>query len=379
MASPDDDSPPSSVRGVAGRAPIVWLVDDSPLQAEMGRRALGPLFATRIFGGGPEVLEALSSETPDLLILDFEMPEMSGIDVCKHVRETRSSVELPILMLTGSATPDTLISAFAAEANDFVTKPFSPPELFARASALVRTRTLHARVSTLEQQLRVEAHFREDFIGMLAHDLRQPLSAFSLAGGALAASLREGNDHGKRLLMIQDRAAARMGRMVRDLLDMTRSRPAAGMPIERVHIDLPAVLGELVEEIRAAHPVSEITLTCHGACSGDWDVDRISQLFGNLLTNAIEHGAPRRPVEISVHCHETEVTVCVVNEGATILPETLAHVFDRFRRGRGGPKGGIGLGLHIASEIVRAHGGTISVRSTESRTVFETKLPRHAP
>src|SRR5688572_30110876 len=207
--------------GDAFRAPgpaSVWVVDDSPLDGEICRRLLSAAYDVRVYAGGSEMLEALSQErAPQLLILDWHMPEVSGVEVCEFIREKWDIAQLPILILTAASSTDTLLQALAAGANDFVRKPFAEAEMTARVSALVNLASLHARLVETERLLRLEAEFRERFMGMLAHDLRQPLSAIQMASEALS---RTGGlpDPGTAFVALQLRAGARMQRMISELL-----------------------------------------------------------------------------------------------------------------------------------------------------------------
>ncbi len=353
----------------------IWLVDDSPLQAQVARRALSSMFEIDVFHDGASMLEALQSrEAPNLLILDWHMPGLSGLEVCSFVRQSRDPGQLPILFLTASDAPDSLVEALEAGANDFVMKPFSERELQSRVSALLRNGSLHARLAETERRLRVEGEFRESFIGMLAHDLRQPLNTFVLANQALAAAVENRN---VPLLAMQRRAADRMSRMVTELLDFARSRPESGMPVDRRSMDLAELAGSILDEIRMGHPGRSFDLVVEGSCIGTWDRDRMAQLCSNLVGNAIEHGAPTSPITLSVRQDAGAVALSVSNQGEPLSPEVAATIFHPFHRGRGAAKRskGLGLGLHIVSEIARAHGGTVSVRSDVTATVFEVVLP----
>jgi phosphoserine phosphatase RsbU/P len=142
--------------GSSGKPPRIWLVDDSPLQAQLAERAISSKYSVEIFDDGAALLEALASRAaPELLILDWHMPGLSGLDLCVFVRKTMDAGQLPILVLTATGPPDNLIEALEAGANDFVMKPFQEPELQARIAALLRSRELHWKLADAEQRLRV--------------------------------------------------------------------------------------------------------------------------------------------------------------------------------------------------------------------------------
>jgi signal transduction histidine kinase len=360
----------------AAGPPVVWIVDDSPLQGEVCRDALAATYDVKVFEGGTAMLEALElGQPPRLLILDWHMPDMSGVDVCRFVRKTLDAARLPILILTATGTNESLLEGLSAGANDFVRKPFLSSELNARAAALVRSAALHSKLLAAERQLRVEADFRERFMGMLAHDLRQPLNAIFMANSALSTTLA-----GTALAnttKLQTRAAERMKRMIAELLDFTRIRPETGMPIARSATDFATTVRSVLAEVQAAHVDRVLDFEVLGACVGRWDPDRLAQVCSNLFGNALEHGAPGAPVTVRLDGRQPElVELSVSNVGKPIAPEALAQLFLPFRRSGGQPRGGVGLGLYIVEQIVSGHGGSIEAHSDESATRFVVRLPR---
>jgi signal transduction histidine kinase len=352
------------------------VVDDSPLHSEVCREALADAFDVRLFEGGAAMLEALAlGEPPALLVLDWYMPDMSGAEVCRFVRESFDSARLPILILTATQTNETLLEALGVGANDFVRKPFLSSELNARAAALARSAALYAKLRIAERQLRVEVDFRERFMGMLAHDLRQPLNAIFMANTGLSTPLSGSPLAGTA--QIQRRAAERMKRMIDELLDFTRVRPETGMPIQRTTTDLAATMQDSLAEVRAAHGERHLELRQRGDCIGNWDPERMAQVCSNLLGNAIAHGDARGPVTVELDgSADDHVTLSVSNLATPIPAEVLAQLFLPFRRARSHGHGGVGLGLYIVQQIVSGHGGSIEAHSDELATRFVVHLPR---
>ncbi len=169
-----------------------------------------------------------------------------------------------------------------------------------------------------------------------------------------------------------------MSELVANLLDFARGRLGGGIPVERreAGAELTEALQQVIEELRGANPGrvvhSEFDLGEPVAC----DPRRIGQLLSNLLANALAHGAPDRPVRVSARSGEGRFLLSVGNEGAPIPPDTMARLFQPFSRaGTDAKQAGLGLGLYIASEIARSHGGTLGVSSTEDRTTFTLEMP----
>lgn len=354
---------------------VVWIIDDSALQGEIARRALDPLYAVAVYQSAAAMLEQLmTARAPDLLVLDWHMPDISGAEVCGHVRTTRNLVELPILILTSEESSESFAEAFAYGANDFLRKPFSELELRARVAVLVQIAVLHAKLTLVEREQRIEADFRERFMGMLAHDLRQPLSTVLLACQVLASGTYESIG---RYTDMQKRAAQRMQRMIGDLLDFTSIRPESGMPIHQQATNLQNIVQTSVAEFGAVHPERAFSLAIDGQATGHWDPDRLMQVCTNLLGNALEHSTPSSPIDVSLVSDATHVELSVSNRGPTIPDDILPTLFKPFRRKAARrASGGVGLGLHIVHQIVHAHGGTVSVTSANSATRFAVRLPR---
>jgi signal transduction histidine kinase len=366
----------------ASLAPVarqwVWVVDDSPLQREVVRAALDSTFEVTVFTSGAAVLERLSAgDAPDVLVLDWYMPDVSGAEVCRFVRATFNSAQLPIAILTATGTSNDLVEALDSGANDFVEMPVSRLELNARVAGLLRLRKLHARLSEAERKLRVEAVFRERFIAMLAHDLRQPLSTVAMGCQVLTGLGLP--DAAAKIVDKQLRAARRMQRMVTDLLDSTRHRPESGMPIEKSLIDLADVARKSLDEMRSAYPGRELELSVEGSCEGQWDGDRLAQVLSNLVGNALAHGSDHR-VDVRLTSKDDAVELRVSNRGQPISDEVLETLAQPFQRSRGArrPSEGLGLGLHIVHHIVHAHGGTLAAESDGGETHVVVALPREA-
>jgi phosphoserine phosphatase RsbU/P len=168
--------------------------------------------------------------------------------------------------------------------------------------------------------------------------------------------------------------------MIHELLDFTRVRFAAGIPLEPQNTNISVLCKDVVSEAELANPGRAFPLSITGDCVGTWDPSRISEALSNLVGNAVQYGAPGTPIAIRVHGEGNEVVIEVHNEGSPIPAAARASLFDPFRRGTSRAKTGLGLGLYITREIVVAHGGEIEVHSTaQAGTTFSIRLPRTAP
>lgn len=220
--------------------------------------------------------------------------------------------------------------------------------------------------------------FREQMLAVLAHDLKNPLSSI-LALSRLHARNEQVPANVRRALSIIDQSSQRMVELIVTLLDFSAARFGRALPITRVACHLDETARAVVEELREASPRHEIDLRIDGDTQGSWDAPRMAQTVSNLVGNALVHGAAGKPVEVLLQGNEQHVILRVRNQGAPICAEVMPTLFEPFRRG-GDPEQrprGLGLGLYIVQEIVKAHGGEVAVESTAERgTCFTVTLPR---
>lgn len=232
-----------------------------------------------------------------------------------------------------------------------------------------------------EGRLAEELKFRERFMGILGHDLRNPLTSITLSTAILVARADLPPDVTKSLRRIAA-SADRMARLVRDLLDVTRIRLGSGIQIVPAPADLQDVCRQIVDELRSAHPLRTILFDARGSGRGVWDADRLAQAVSNVLGNALAYSPPDTPVQVSVGEQGRMLVIAVHNDGPPIPREVMTTLFEPFHRGAPAPSGspsarGLGLGLFICQQIVRAHRGAIEVTSMPDQgTTVTLSLPR---
>lgn len=236
----------------------------------------------------------------------------------------------------------------------------------------------HERIDDSEAALLTErqhAELRDEFIAVLGHDLRNPLSAV-LTGAKTLLAMNLG-ERAARVATVIDRSASRMAGLVDNVLDFARGRFGGGLHVTRVpDMQVAAILDQVVTELRTAQPDrlihSELRLDRPLVC----DRVRLAQLLSNLLANALAHGEPDRPVWVRAACTADVFELSVSNQGPPIPPETVKRLFRPFARGADGPgREGLGLGLYIAAEVAKAHEGTLDVSSGEGETRFTFRMP----
>jgi sigma-B regulation protein RsbU (phosphoserine phosphatase) len=236
-----------------------------------------------------------------------------------------------------------------------------------------------AAVALEKKRLDELGEFREQLIGIVGHDLVNPLSTILIAGQLLLE--REGlGEYATELARKITGNASLAVRLIEQLLDFTRSRLGGGIPIDPKPFDMNDVVRQAIGGTELMHPDRPLNLDVKGDVTGVWDRDRMYQVLANLVGNAVHHGEARSSIDLRIDGRKTEVVIEVTNRGNAIPPATLPFIFDPFRHGRADHASktrGLGLGLFIVRQIIRSHGGSIAVTSSEREgTTFRVVLPR---
>jgi PAS domain S-box-containing protein len=253
--------------------------------------------------------------------------------------------------------------------------PF-PDERWFEVRAFPHPEGLSAHLRDVTERRRsqeVQAHL----LGIVGHDLRTPLTSIMMSASALVRDAATSERHQRALERIEA-GAARMSRLINDLLDYSRARLGHGLPVHPTPADLDAICRDALDAVRAAQPGRNVLYRHEGDGAGRFDPERVMQVLVNLLTNALRYSAPGSDVTLSWRGDRERKVLEVHNHGPPIDPSQLVQIFEPFKRGdmAGNTWGGVGLGLYIVRQIVVAHGGAVAVRSGEGEgTVFEVTLP----
>jgi sigma-B regulation protein RsbU (phosphoserine phosphatase) len=254
-------------------------------------------------------------------------------------------------------------------------------ELVAQRRRAEELAAQHARDQQELAQARGHAEdralFAEQLVGIVSHDIRNPLAVIQMSGLMLERSA---------LAPQQQAAVARIGRavgtvqhLIGDLLDFTETRLGPGLRIRKAQVDLHASLADSIAQMAVAFPGREIRHERSGPGSCHADAERMAQAVGNLLGNAVKHGAAAGPITVSTRGEADRFEISVHNFGAAIPPALLPLLFEPMVRGAPteAPSKGVGLGLYIVREIARAHGGSVAAESSvEKGTRFTMTIPR---
>ncbi|MEJ7729652.1 MAG: response regulator [Polyangiaceae bacterium] len=383
--------------GEAAR-PTVWLLEDSPMEAAMARRALSASYDVEIFSDGSTLIERIAEgQTPSVMVLDVQLPGISGVEVCRFLRGRFDETALPVLMLTVYGHKSDLIEGLAAGANDYLTKPYDAPELLARVGTLSRVRQLHETARRAEEErsdlfereraARREAEAanqaKDEFLAaMVSHELRTPLNAI-LGWTRMLRTANLAPEQQQRALETVERNALAQAQLIEDLLDMARiisgKLTIGSGPVEMVSV-IHRALDAMRPTLEAKQIVVELAIHPDGAVVLGDDV-RLQQVAWNLLSNAIKFSAKGGRIVVGMDRVDGDVQLSVKDFGRGIEPSFLPHVFERFRQGEDGSKrshGGLGLGLAIVKFIAGLHGGSVAAASAGVGTgaTFAVRLPR---
>jgi signal transduction histidine kinase len=256
--------------------------------------------------------------------------------------------------------------------------------------AIVKTLTLFAQLiaMSLDSQNNLEAtqlalaaakehgRLRDQFVAVLGHDLRTPLSAIRMSSELLESRTTE--KRSLNLIAAIRNSSVRMGMLIENVLDFARGRMGGGIPVKRQLVDdLGPILELALREVQMSSPEAQITHALDLPGGIYCDSLRITQLLSNLVGNAVTHGARSSPIRVQAWCEDADVVISVLNQGPPIAERLMPLLFEPFTRSEAGQRGeGLGLGLYIASQIAEAHGGTLQVTSTlEAGTAFVARFP----
>jgi hypothetical protein len=260
-----------------------------------------------------------------------------------------------------------------------------PPAAERRAGDLIRFNEAldQTLIESMKAYTRRLDECREQLLAILGHDLRTPIHAILMAAERMSRAKDLEAHHLASAARIAG-SARRMGRLVGDLLDLTRARLGAGLPIARAPADLEVVCRQVLGEIEASHPGRMVRFASSGDLRGQWDEDRLAQVVSNLVANALHHGDAATPVVVSATAQDDWIAIGVHNDGLAIPPALLGRIFEPLVHADGEAHarsaGSLGLGLFIVREIATAHAGEVTVTSSDTEgTTFTVRLPREPP
>ncbi len=382
----------ADIEAIAGIAAVPTMLDVALLMTKMGFAAIARVTETRWitcssldhvgFGLKPgdelPIESTLCNEIRDhrqpIVFDDATVDDRYSDHHTPRIYGLRSYISMPIIRADGSFW-GTLCAIDPNPAKVDNPQVIGTFKLFAELIAhhLDAADRLRATEASLDRE-RELSELREQFIAVLGHDLRNPLAAVDAGTNRL---LKEGwTDRSPLVLNLMKASISRMTGLVDNIMDLARARLGGGISLDLKEADLVQTLEIVADEIRSAHPGRAIHLELDFPQPAVIDRPRIAQLFSNLVSNAVTHGLEDHPVRITGRNGPDGLEVSVHNAGTAIPKDDVEKLFMPFKRGAASSGGqGLGLGLYIALEIAKAHGGTIDVSSDDTGTCFTFRMP----
>ncbi len=326
---------------------------------------------------GKEALEQLN-KNPDLVILDVNLPDMSGFEICRRIKVVSSST--PVLQVSASfvETKDK-VEGLESGADGYLAQPIDPSVLVATIRSLFRLRKAEREKEVLIGELKQERESRERFVATLTHDLRSPLSAARMNTQLLQRQSALG-DREKELAKRIVRNLDRVDLMIQDLLDVSLLKAGGKLLFSMEDCDLNDLIDQLLEDFESKYGNRFIKVAAPDFPKGLWNANALKRVLENLVTNAVKYGDPERSVDIVLEkTSETQISISVRNRGNVISLSDQSQIFDQFQRSdsaKAGVQKGWGLGLALVRGVAAAHGGLASVSSNETDgTIFSLLMP----
>jgi len=369
------------------------IVDDSPEDCETYRRYLlrdqEYQYTVVTAGLAREGLALSRQYQPDIVLLDYQMPDMTGLEFLSQLKAQPHQSELPVVMVTGRGDEAIAVQSIKMGAQDYVTKEqITPESLRSTVNGAIEIARLHIQLQKqveLEQAARAEAEkanrVKDEFLAVLSHELRSPLNPILGWAGLLRSGKLDETTTAEALEVIE-RNAKLQAELIEDLLDVSRILQGK-LSLSAHPVALAATIRAALEIVRlpaAAKSIDiEINLTAEmGQILGD--ATRLQQVFWNLLSNAVKFTPKGGRVTVQLEQVGDRAQITVGDTGKGILADFLPHVFDSFRQADGSTtrqSGGLGLGLAIVQQIVELHKGTVWAESRGEGlgATFTVRLP----
>ena len=357
----------------------ILIVDDDPLMLEILREALSqePGYVVETAANGVEALCRTLMGDINLVISDWMMPEMDGAELCRNIREAELDTYVYFILITGYGSATNAVEALGSGADEYLTKPVDPLELIARVRSIQRLKELHDEVRGQNDRMKRIQRFKDDWINMVVHDLRSPMSAIS--GYAEMAAMKA-PPHLASWLSTVLQETNRVKRMLEQMLVIAKSEDGA-LEISRSRTDLRELAGSACQAVspQAAAKGIRLAVRCkHGELIAEIDRSLIRRVLDNLLGNALRFGPRGSTAVVEIERVGAEIVFSVADSGPGVPPEARERIFDRYAtlHERSSGKSGHGMGLAYCRAVVLAHGGHIACLANQpSGTRIEVRLP----
>ncbi len=355
----------------------ILVVDDIPANLELLAGMLTERgYRVRPAPSGELALRGAAASPPDLVLLDVNMPEMDGYEVCRRLKADERLRDIPVLFISALTEPLDKVRAFQSGGVDFVTKPFNFEEVEARVRTHLELRRQKRELAASLARMRDLERLRDSLTHMIAHDMKSPLATVQLCLDLLDPMVPEADPELVKVLL-----SARMGvdtivEMINQMLDISRME-AGAMQLNLAYGDVVEAMNRAVEANRLLFGARRLEFRENGPIFARFDANLLRRIAGNLIGNAVKFTAPDGIIGVTVARGEAVIRVELSDNGWGIAPEHHAKIFEKFGQIKdSGARVGTGLGLTFVRMAVEAHGGTVGVVSAAGKgSTFWFTLP----
>jgi len=361
--------------------PNILIVDDTPLNLALLDHILSQDgYQVRPIPTGKLALITAKVTIPDLILLDIMMPDMNGYEVCQKLKEDQLTKDIPVIFISAINETSDKVRAFDAGGVDYIVKPFQPQEVLARVKTHLELRSLQIQLQASNHNLKKLNEEKNHFLGMAAHDLRNPISAIHSMSDLL---LCENNLDPEQTELISDIKSATdfMLSLLKDLLDVSAIE-SGKLNLQLESVDIKKYVERIVKRYRMISKLKNIQIKFEikePLPPISIDRNKFEQVLVNLLTNAIKFSYSDTIIQVSVTSDQNQVLFKVEDHGQGIPTSEREKLFKPFsltsvKSTAGEPS--TGLGLAITQKLVLAHDGQISVESEVGKgSIFSVSIP----
>jgi signal transduction histidine kinase len=320
-------------------------------------------YEVRAVTNGRQALQAVEHDPPDLILLDINMPELDGYEVCRRLRASERSKDVPVIFITALTDTAEMVRAFDTGGVDYVTKPFQVEEVLARVKTHLALRRAQTELADSYTRLRATEQLRDDLVHMVIHDLRSPMTALLMELRFVKRSAAALSEDNREALQSALEAAEAINRMTNDVLDVSRLE-ACKMPVERAVWDLIQMARDVRSVLGTIDPKRPIDIESAGAVELTCDGALVRRVMENLVSNGIRYTPAGSRLRISIASAGGRVRVAVHDQGPGVPPEAREKIFEKFGTVAARQKStyhSVGLGLAFCKLAIEAQGGTIGV------------------
>lgn len=363
--------------------PVILIVDDIPRNLQVLGSILGENgYSVNVASSGQGALDSIAAQVPDLLLLDIQMPDIDGIEVCKRLQNDPQTSSIPVIFLTARTETDDIVRGFESGAVDYITKPFFFTELLARVRTHLKIKRYSDIITAQNQHLQQLHEEKNEFLGTITHDIANPLTSLQVTAELLERKSTSLNpeqivQYARDLRL----ATSQIASLSNNLLNMS-ALESGTLRLDSEPVDLITLLQDSITKYRvqaeAKTIIINLEIQAEQPLTFNTDRTLLFRIIDNLLSNALKYSPHGTTVELRV-TSGASLQISVADEGPGIQPGEQHLLFTRFARIDTHPTAGessTGLGLFIVHRLTQLLHGTITYQNRPGGgSVFILELP----